>query len=208
MKLFWIYLFSICDIAGIWEFNQKRAEFDLCKKLPWEDIQLKFAEKVLFTQKYWIIKTFIKQQYPKIAERPSAPLHVSVLNHIKKMCLNFDLNSLSVDYQCPIDSLQVKVIEKVEVIAKVNSIELREECFKVEVNTFIEYGQLLRDAFIRYWTEKNKSGTKMKFELQDTFEIKKRLVTWNGNNFGTIKNNQGRKLNDFEIGASSKYDGI
>lgn len=213
LKLFWVYIFSVCDMIGIWEYNTKRAEFDLNKKpLPWAKIIEEFSEKVIITDKYWIIKTFISQQYPKLNKTPNAPLHISVLNAIEKKCLNFDLNSLSIDYDKPIHSLQVKVIVKEEVKeevkVKVKTIETREEDFRYQVNTFLEYDKTMRDNFVRYWTEKNKSGTKMKFEMKDTFEIKKRLVTWSGNNFGTPKNNQGRKLNEFEIGASSKYDGI
>jgi hypothetical protein len=34
--------------------------------------------------------------------------------------------------------------------------------------------------FIIYWTEKNKSGTKQKWQLQETFEVKRRLYTWLG----------------------------
>tara|TARA_R100001082_G_scaffold35561_1_gene18551 strand:+ start:4825 stop:5499 length:675 start_codon:yes stop_codon:yes gene_type:complete len=32
--------------------------------------------------------------------------------------------------------------------------------------------------FVDYWTERNKSGTKMKFEMQKTFDIKRRLSRW------------------------------
>jgi len=34
------------------------------------------------------------------------------------------------------------------------------------------------EAFILCWTEPNKSGKRLRWELQDTFEIKRRLVTW------------------------------
>jgi hypothetical protein len=34
------------------------------------------------------------------------------------------------------------------------------------------------DVFIAYWTEKNKSGTRERWELQKTFEVKRRLATW------------------------------
>jgi len=124
-KLFFIYLFSICDMVGIWEFNPLRAEFDINsgKKLPWEKIQVSISEKVLFTDRFWIIKTFIQQQYPNIAKKPKSPLHISVFNAIEKRCLNFDLNSLSIDYGNPIHSLQVKVIVKEEVKVKVEDKE-------------------------------------------------------------------------------------
>ena len=36
--------------------------------------------------------------------------------------------------------------------------------------------------FIDYWTEKNISGKKMKFEMQKTFDIKRRLARWIKNN--------------------------
>lgn len=45
--------------------------------------------------------------------------------------------------------------------------------------------------FISYWTERNKSGTKERWELQPTFDVKRRLGTW----FGNIKDfNQKPKI--------------
>lgn len=48
-----------------------------------------------------------------------------------------------------------------------------------------KYQKEMLRAFYNYWTELNASGTKMRYELQQTFEISKRLVTWSGkdNNF-------------------------
>ena len=34
------------------------------------------------------------------------------------------------------------------------------------------------DKFILYWTEPNKSGTKVRWQLQNTFEVKRRIKTW------------------------------
>jgi len=34
------------------------------------------------------------------------------------------------------------------------------------------------DKFILYWTEPNKSGTKVRWEMQKTFDVKRRLKTW------------------------------
>ena len=44
-----------------------------------------------------------------------------------------------------------------------------------------EYTESLLQGFISYWTEPNRSGTKVKYELQPTFEIKRRLKTWYNN---------------------------
>jgi len=34
------------------------------------------------------------------------------------------------------------------------------------------------DKFLLYWTERNKSGTKMRWQMEPTFELKRRLATW------------------------------
>lgn len=50
--------------------------------------------------------------------------------------------------------------------------------------------------FVMYWTEPNKSGTKQRWELQKTFEIKRRLSTW----FAKVQqfnfNRQGKKVHN------------
>ena len=42
--------------------------------------------------------------------------------------------------------------------------------------------------FVNYWTEKNKSGTKMRFELEKVFEVSKRLATWASRDKTIVKN--------------------
>ena len=40
---------------------------------------------------------------------------------------------------------------------------------------------------MEYWTEPNKSCTKMRFELEKTWSLGRRLKTWNRNGFGKKK---------------------
>lgn len=55
----------------------------------------------------------------------------------------------------------------------------RKQIFYDKLKPYLEkYPKEMLRAFYNYWTEMNKSGTKMRFELQQTFEIPKRLVTW------------------------------
>jgi DNA-binding PadR family transcriptional regulator len=64
--------------------------------------------------------------------------------------------------------------------------------FLMEVSAFKElYSVEMLEAFIDYWTEPNKSKTKLRYELQNTFDIARRLKTWSKNEskFGTKKNN-------------------
>lgn len=51
------------------------------------------------------------------------------------------------------------------------------------------YPQEMIRAFFDYWSEMNKSGTKMRFEQQPTWEASKRLVTW-ANKDKTYGNNR------------------
>ncbi|MDA3814937.1 MAG: hypothetical protein PF549_01055 [Patescibacteria group bacterium] len=44
--------------------------------------------------------------------------------------------------------------------------------------------------FISYWTERNKSGTKQRWEMEKTFEVKRRIGTWLSNNQKFNKSNK------------------
>ena len=63
-----------------------------------------------------------------------------------------------------------------------NNISNRRDKFVFEVLTF-DYDESILNGFIDYWTEPTKSKTspKMKYELQKTWETKRRLKTWANN---------------------------
>lgn len=98
-----------------------------------------------------------------------------------------------------------------------DSIELRAQKFKAQVLNFrTTYDRAMLDNFYDYWTEPNKSGTKMKFELQKTWDLKRRLGTWDRNNFGTrggVKEMQTlspdereKAFNEFDHSQTGYYD--
>ena len=61
-----------------------------------------------------------------------------------------------------------------------NNISNRRNEFVFEVLSF-DYDESILNGFIDYWTEPNKSKSKMKFELEKTWETKRRLKTWAAN---------------------------
>ena len=61
-----------------------------------------------------------------------------------------------------------------------NNISNRKNEFVFEVLSF-DYDESILNGFIDYWTEPNKSKSKMKFELQKTWETKRRIKTWAAN---------------------------
>ena len=61
-----------------------------------------------------------------------------------------------------------------------NTISNRRNDFVFEVLSF-DYDESILNGFIDYWTEPNKSNTKMKFELNKTWKTELRLKTWAAN---------------------------
>ena len=49
--------------------------------------------------------------------------------------------------------------------------------FIEEVNSF-DYPKEIKDEFISYWTEPNRSKTKVRYQLEKTFDVSRRLATW------------------------------
>lgn len=60
--------------------------------------------------------------------------------------------------------------------------EFNEKEFYETLIPFVkEYGKEMIRSFYDYWTEKNASGKKMRFQLEKTWETAKRLSTWDRN---------------------------
>lgn len=73
----------------------------------------------------------------------------------------------------------------------------REIKFKSEVFEFTDkYPDVMLDKFCSYWTEKNKSGRKMRYEMEKVFEISKRLATWSSKDKEFNKTTNLRVLNE------------
>lgn len=78
------------------------------------------------------------------------------------------------------DSVSTEVDDK-EKIVKEKSLSLsdRNLKFKEELTPFVEkYGKDMIWAFFDYWSEPDKAKTKMRYEMQKTWNIAGRLRTW------------------------------
>ena len=90
----------------------------------------------------------------------------------------FKINELQV--MQILNNLLVKdstTINKNKEIRIINNISIRELKFINEVS-LLDYDVTLKKEFCDYWTEPNKSNTKMKFELNKTWKTELRLKTW------------------------------
>lgn len=80
----------------------------------------------------------------------------------------------------------ININEDIIINKKVN-INIREQNFKIELSQYeLEYGNKTIEDFFNYWTEKNGTRTKMLFEMQKTWDTKKRLARWSSHSFGKI----------------------
>ena len=89
---------------------------------------------------------------------------------------------------------------------KLNNIKDRDAKFKKQVFEFAnQYDEDLLNEFYSYWSEPNKSNTKMNFELNKTWDLSRRLKRWAGNDFGKNKSNGTAKQQYFNMPDGKNY---
>ena len=79
------------------------------------------------------------------------------------------------------------IVNKSSSISKSKSIEERIVDFKKSVQSIEGISDEDKENFFLYWTEKNKSGSKFRSEMEKTFSVPLRLKRWAGNNFNKQK---------------------
>ena len=197
MKCVWIYLFTQSDHAGFFNVDLELISFMVGSKVTEKEIFTHLGDQIVtINQDKWWLRDFVAFQYGELKDTNNA--HRSVLKQLQKH--NIDLEASEA---LPRGSSAYKDKDKDKDIVKVkaNNIEKRSEKFEREVLaegikcTPMIDPDTIKD-FIEYWTEPNKSRSKMKFEMQNTWDTKRRLLRWDNNNFNKPKKEQ-RKLTDF-----------
>lgn len=90
-------------------------------------------------------------------------------------------------------------------LSPTHNLEKRCKTFYESLVPFVgTYGSKMVREFYDYWSEPNKSKTKMRFELQQTWEVKRRLVTWS--NKEKINSNGTDRRRGSEVTAASAED--
>ena len=70
---------------------------------------------------------------------------------------------------------------------------MTENEFKNQIFSFLQYDAAMLEQFFDYWSEPNKKGT-MRFELEKTWDLKRRLKRWYENQIQWhFKNNNNGK---------------
>tara|TARA_R100000734_G_scaffold19147_2_gene18593 strand:+ start:3192 stop:3836 length:645 start_codon:yes stop_codon:yes gene_type:complete len=118
MKLFWIYLLTDCDHAGIWDVDVERASFQLKLDLDQDKILKTFDRKINnFKVDKWFIPKFVQYQYGEL--NPNNKAHLSVIKILTKYGLYEGLTSpLQASKDKEKDNVKYKFKDKVKVVVK------------------------------------------------------------------------------------------
>lgn len=110
------------------------------------------------------------------------------IDYVKKLCRDFFEAGISLG-QSDTTGLPPKVIRA----GIPNSIDMRAKRFFLTFYTsdnIQKYGNQMLQDFYKYWSEPNPSNTKMRFELQKTWDVNRRLARWARNNFNRYDRQQ------------------
>lgn len=95
---------------------------------------------------------------------------------------------------------------------KEEEMKLREKAFYNELIPFVEmYGREMIREFYDYWSEPNKSHSKMRFEQERTWDIKRRLQTWekrSKNGFGKYNNGADKQTANYKAVEAYRNESI
>jgi len=172
-KLFWIYLLTRCDHAGIWDADWEAAEFLIGEWVNYDELPIEITAKMQYIKgdEQYFIPSFVEFQYGIL--RANSKPHLSVIKRLT-------------------DKDLMKGIESVDITLKAKDKAKDEEKVKEKERHFIDFckkvykkyniSDVMLVDFINYWTEMNPDGKKMRFEMEKVFDHKRRLVKWRDNN--------------------------
>ena len=192
IKLFYFYMLTKCDHAGMYDVDLELAEFQIGMEIDKDNILKYIGEHIeIIKDDKWFIKKFPEFQYGVL--NPKVKAHASVIKILEKNnCLEGFSNSLQRVQDKDKDKVKnkkkenkVELHEILDLKQDDNRLEIRRIKFINELNKefHTKYTKELRRAFFDYWTEPNKSKTKMRFELEKTWDTGRRLARWANNSF-------------------------
>lgn len=191
-KLFFIYYITNCDHAGVLRLNRKLCKFQSGIDNIEQTLTKDFTNSlVTVKQDLYFMPKFIKFQYPEFP-KSHVKQQDGAIKILKSLNLwDEELNSYitvakelsnSYDNVNGIDSL------KKEGVTVKTKIEIAQDKLKEEMTQYVDkYTKDMLNDFYRYWAEANTKTGKCKYQMMDTWETSKRLITWNSRNLKETK---------------------
>jgi len=153
--------------------NLKRWHTDLYDLVTKKEITLENAQKIAYSRS------------KSLSDRPRSTTIAKIADTVNDNVTVNDTVTVNVnDTDTVIESIELDSAENKFSSTKKHqkTIEEKKEEFKKSIEPFREkYDSEMLNDFWRYWTEKNKNGKKMRFEMQKVFDVGRRLITWSKN---------------------------
>ena len=211
-KLFYVYLLTNCDHAGVYDVDLELAEFQIGMSITAPDIDKLLKEHIqIIKDDKWFIKKFPAFQYGEL--NPNVKAHASVIKILTKYNLIKELAN-------PLKRVKDKDKVKVKVKVKEKNMDLtkevsdkqkstlgyREVMFKNKVNEYADkYDKDMRIDFMNHYTEHD--GKTMMWEKlkkrKGVFDIPRRLSIWKrkANEYG----NKNKQATGFKMDSTGKF---
>jgi hypothetical protein len=174
-----IYWVNVIMRDADWEL----AEFIIGETVTYEELPEIIKDKMQYIEgeDQYFIPSFIDFQYGELKEH-SKP-HMSVIKRLaeKKLYKGFERVTIT-----PKEKDKEKEQYKVKVKDKKKDKDQREKDFMKKCKALQEkngFDNVMLMKFVNYWTESNEGGLLLKFEMQKTFDINRRMTRWKSNNF-------------------------
>lgn len=193
-KLLFNYLCDNCDCAGFIEVITKNWANDIGSDKKQIEGALKGLSRGLIYSKSndcIYLRTFLKHQ-KNLPLNENNQAHKGIIKRFKLYSEKFEISDISIFIEGALKGLgspygigngigndegKVKSEEERLLILREKALTFKYEVLK---NTSFNKNMLI--DFWKYWIEPNKSKTKLKYELEDTWDLKLRLDRWANNN--------------------------
>lgn len=185
-KLLFLYLLTcpLSNIAGVYEITRRQMCFDTGLtpvQLEAALADFEAAGKVVYRDNYIVLVNHRKnQKLNPSMEKARREIVRGLPRHVRELyenTLEQDEDTMRQDD----DTMPASCTKDKDKDKDKDKVEVRREAFASAVfnPVFIDkYGKPVLQAFFNYWSELNASKTKMRCELQPTWELPRRLATW------------------------------
>jgi len=214
-KLLFNYLCDNCDIAGFIEVIPRKIAVEIKEEKAKIEGALKGLERGLILSKTGeclFIRNFLKHQ-KNLPLNSNNKAHQGIIKRFELYSYKFDIKDINefIEGACkgllsPTGNGNGNGNGNKGVQGE-NNIDIRKKEFYNSVAIYKnEYTKDMLRLFYDYWSELNKSGKKMRFELEKTWELAKRLKTWSNNDktFSNGANKKSVQTGKFEVDKNSK----
>ena len=202
LKLFYYYMISKCNHAGVWsDVDIELAEFQIGMPINEEEILKELKDHIeVIKPKKWYIHKFVKFQYGEL--NPNVRAHASVIKILNENNLNVNkgldkglkqsqtVKDKDKDKYKDKDLVKDNKVKEKEMDTSIlevskehkKTIGYRRTMFLRKISEHAEkYPKEMRINFADYWTESG--GNKMRWEKEKVFDVSRRLARWAKNDF-------------------------